>query len=258
MKPICFRLAMLLLAVPATGWTQYEWRHGDKTTNVAGVYGTQGLFAPSNKPGARWGATTWKDQNGNFWLFGGEGYGATGSSGLLSDLWKYNPSTNQWMWVKGPTTRNIGGTYGTKGVAHSANNPGGREVAIQWMDNTGNLWIFGGYGYDGSGSIGFLNDLWKYDPVTNQWTWMSGDNTGYVNGVATSMTCGGTICPPGSGAGSAATRNPMPPEAMAPGVWPRRPTNPEGGCIPPVGRTTTATSGYSVDTERPAARATAT
>ncbi|MCX5753512.1 MAG: hypothetical protein NTW97_07670, partial [Candidatus Krumholzibacteria bacterium] len=31
-----------------------------------------------------------------------------------------------------------------------------------------------GAGYDGGGSGGFLNDLWKYDPVTNQWTWLKG------------------------------------------------------------------------------------
>ena len=38
-----------------------------------GVYGTLGIAAAGNIPGARDSAATWTDSNGNFWLFGGEG-----------------------------------------------------------------------------------------------------------------------------------------------------------------------------------------
>jgi hypothetical protein len=37
----------------------------------------------------------------------------------------------------------------------------------------------GGFGYDhlGSGNAeSFLNDLWTYNPTTQQWTWVSGSN----------------------------------------------------------------------------------
>ncbi len=30
---------------------------------------------------------------------------------------------------------------------------------------------------------GYLNDLWKFSPSTNQWTWISGNNTINVPGV---------------------------------------------------------------------------
>ena len=43
-----------------------------------GVYGTLGIAAAGNIPGARDSAATWTDSNGNFWLFGGEGADSQG------------------------------------------------------------------------------------------------------------------------------------------------------------------------------------
>ena len=40
-----------------------------------------------------------------------------------------------------------------------------------------------GLGYGSSTTSGWLNDLWRYDPATNQWTWMSGSNTTGQTGV---------------------------------------------------------------------------
>lgn len=62
--------------------------------------------------------------------------------------------------------------YGTLGVADSTNDPGGRWACPGWKDMYGNLWIFGGkIGMD------LKNDMWKYDPLINQWTWMAGPDT---------------------------------------------------------------------------------
>ena len=68
--------------------------------------------------------------------------------GHLNDLWRYDPETNQWTWVSGSNTRNQVGVYGTKGVPDAANVPGARSDSISWTDSTGNLWLFGGDGYD--------------------------------------------------------------------------------------------------------------
>ncbi len=157
---------------------QWTWINGDKIPEQFGVYGTQGVASPSNKPGGRTGSASWVDLTGNFWLFGGSGLAAA-SGGILNDLWKYDPLTNQWTWVKGDNTNSVAGVYGTKGVAAAANKPGTRFASVSWIDNSGNLWLFGGRGYANTapGSFGNLNDLWKYDLLTNQWTWMSGDNT---------------------------------------------------------------------------------
>ena len=160
---------------------QWTWVSGDNTANVAGVYGTMGVAAAANKSGARDGGLSWIDSAGKFWLFGG-GYDPGGGwTYKLSDLWKYDPVTNMWTWMKGDNTTQNYGVYGTQGVAASANNPGGRLMSYCWVDNYNNFWLWGGYGYaaSGTGSTGNygLNDLWKYDPVTNMWTWMKGDNT---------------------------------------------------------------------------------
>lgn len=157
---------------PSTGlWT---WMSGDSTSNQAGVYGTKGMVATANKPGARFRAVNWTDASGNLWLFGGNGYAALGK-GYLNDLWKYSPSSGLWTWVSGDNTvTNQGGVYGTKGVAASTNKPGGRFSAVSWSDISGNLWLFGGFGP--SSNAGNLNDLWKFVPSTGWWTWIEGDN----------------------------------------------------------------------------------
>ena len=161
---------------PATN--QWAWMGGANTINQRGSYGTKGVPDTANVPGARGGSISWKDSDGNFWLFGGQGYGITTSRGYLNDLWRYDPETNQWAWMGGANTINQAGTYGTKGVPDGANVPGARYMSISWADSSGNLWLFGG-----STSTGDLSDLWRYDPDTNQWTWMSGAKTIYQVGT---------------------------------------------------------------------------
>ena len=162
-------------------WT---WMGGAQTVNSAANYGIQGTAAAGNVPGARVGEVIWSDRMGNLWLFGGRGYDSTGAVGLLNDLWTYSQSTQQWTWIGGPETANSIGIYGTLGRAAAGNVPGARTGAVSWIDGAGNLWLFGGQGYDSLGqnsgdphSGNQLNDLWMYNPTTQQWSWMSGSNT---------------------------------------------------------------------------------
>jgi N-acetylneuraminic acid mutarotase len=166
---------------PSTNlWT---WIKGDSTSDQSGIYGTMGIASAANKPGGRDGNASWIDGSGNLWLFGGVGYPAGPNPNELNDLWKYNPTTNQWTWVKGDNTIDQPGIYGTIGVTASTNKPGGRQYSTSWKDASGNLWLFGGYGIDVSTGHDHLNDLWKYDPITNQWTWVKGDNTVDQSGI---------------------------------------------------------------------------
>jgi hypothetical protein len=48
-----------------------------------GIYGTQGVPSTTNTPGCRRLSISWKDANGNFWLFGGEGYDSNLNLGML-------------------------------------------------------------------------------------------------------------------------------------------------------------------------------
>lgn len=98
-------------------------------------------------------------------MFGGEGRDSTGSFGDLNDFWKYSPASGQWTWIDGSDTANATGVYGTEGVAAATNVPGPRFGPDEWVDGSGNLWLFGGW-YDagGPGPNDHLNDLWKYSP----------------------------------------------------------------------------------------------
>jgi hypothetical protein len=73
-------------------------------------------------------------------------------SGRLNDLWKFDGEG--WVWVSGSKNKDQKGVYGQKGIPNSNNIPGGRSSPVSWIDNSGNLWIFGGAGYDSSGNYG--------------------------------------------------------------------------------------------------------
>ena len=150
---------------------EWTWMGGTSVGLQQGVYGTQGVASSTNLPGGRSGATTWLDSSGTVWLFGGIGYDESNPiNGELNDLWKY--SNGQWTWVAGPKTKLQPGVYGSQGVPSSSTIPGARWGAASWLDSSGNLWLFGGYGYDSVGNISVLNDFWKYS--AGQWTWISG------------------------------------------------------------------------------------
>ena len=95
---------VLRQVVCANEWT---WVDGANVINQAGTYGTEGTPAPSNVPGARDSAVSWKDAAGNFWLLGGEGYDSAGTYTLLNDLWEY--SGGEWTWTSGSK---VGDQYG--------------------------------------------------------------------------------------------------------------------------------------------------
>jgi uncharacterized delta-60 repeat protein len=182
---VIITLVVLFSCIASSAQTfQWTWLSGDSVAQRPGVYGTKGVPSVNNKPGARNRAVSWKDANGNLWLFGGLGFPApTVISGALNDLWKYNPTTHEWTWVSGDSTSAQPGVYGTKGVPSPNNKPGARQSAISWTDNSGNLWLMGGSGNAAGNSTGYLNDLWKYDIANNTWTWVSGDNTANSFGV---------------------------------------------------------------------------
>ncbi|MES2678802.1 MAG: kelch repeat-containing protein [Bacteroidota bacterium] len=177
-------LCCLLLLASTYSWSQdFTWMHGSNQASQPGVYGALGVPSVNNDPGARETLVSWKDASGNLWLFGGLGYDGSSNYGFLNDLWKYNPITNEWTWIHGNNVADDFGVYGTQGVPSSLNVPGARSGAISWTDASGNLWLFGGQGWDSGGNLGSLNDLWKYNPTTNQWTWMKGSNTSDPTGV---------------------------------------------------------------------------
>ena len=162
---------------------------GGQPDGPPGAYGTMGTPAAGNTPGGRYGAVNWTDSQGNFWLFGGNGFDAGGNSiQYLNDLWEFNPSTLEWVWVSGSSTGDQPGVYGTLGTPAAGNNPGGRYGATVWTDQSGNFWLFGGENWTVNSvtaklSYLWFNDLWEFIPSTNQWAWMGGSSTEDQPGV---------------------------------------------------------------------------
>jgi hypothetical protein len=89
-------------------------------------------------------------------------------------MWVYTPAATfgqigTWTWVKGSTTGGQNGVYGDELRLYKTFvnwTPGGRRATMSWVDSSGELWLFGGQGYDSTSTSGngFLNDMWRYLP----------------------------------------------------------------------------------------------
>lgn len=84
---------------PGTGlWTWIdgcEESGGPETDRACDGEGIDAA-AMGDSPLPRGDAAIWTDSVGDFWLFGGGYYDASGQWRALNDLWRYRPSTGQW------------------------------------------------------------------------------------------------------------------------------------------------------------------
>jgi N-acetylneuraminic acid mutarotase len=149
-----------------------------------GTYGPKGVFADGNLPSGRDSAARWTDRNGNFWLFGGEGFDSSGNFSWLNDLWEFNPNLKQWAWWGGGGSTGeicqswLGSSQKLCVQPSTPGSPGGRQYSTAWTDRQGNFWLFGGLEVDSSGNFCSLDDLWEFSPVTGQWALRSGATAG--------------------------------------------------------------------------------
>jgi len=139
------------------------------TCNTPGVYGMQGTPTAANIPGGRSAPIVWVDADDNAWLIGGEGFGATNHfAPFMNDVWEFNPASNEWTWISGPSSvsgNGESGVYPMLGTGSVGNIPGGRASGIGWMGSGGSFWLMGGASLDAKGNFGYLNDVWKYEAV---------------------------------------------------------------------------------------------
>lgn len=162
---------------------QWVWQGGSSTAGAAATYGSVGVAASGNNPGAREGGAAWTDTSGNLWLFGGDSLAAQ-SRQQLNDLWSYSPSTGLWTWVGGSSAAGNAGSYGSLGVAAAGNLPPARTESTTWIDSSGVFWLFGGLQLNADGSLlAVFNDLWSFNPSTGLWTWVGGSSTPNAAGV---------------------------------------------------------------------------
>src|SRR5690349_17570901 len=107
-------------------------------------------------------------------------------------------TAQNFTWMKGSNITDQWPVYGNLGSPSSLNTPGARDGAVSWKDASGNFWLFGGNGYDNSGNYDVLNDLWKYTPATNQWTWIAGDSIILQSGIYGTMLVPAAANKPGA------------------------------------------------------------
>lgn len=164
---------------------------------VIGIYGTEGTASPNNTPGGRRYMVSWEDSEGRLWLYGGDGVDSNGDLSLdkgdpsaaeigdLSDVWMFDPSTNEWTWVGGANTAATTlVSYGTVGQTSGTNTPGSRTQSTACADPNGNLWLYGGSysagadpSWTSSTISGSMADLWEFNSDTRQWTWEGGSQS---------------------------------------------------------------------------------
>jgi len=164
---------------------KWNFISGSSLADQKGRYGQKGIPSMNNFPGGRSGSVSWRDNEGNLWLFGGGGYAKDNKQFFFNDLWRYNIKKNEWTWISGADTLNSQGITNTSlGIPSTSNSPSAREHAVCWTDSSGNLWLFGGRGYHKNVTYAQrLNDLWRYDIKRNEWIWVAGSVTKEQNGI---------------------------------------------------------------------------
>lgn len=131
------------------------WIKGSPYTSQSGTYGTIGVESSTSTPGNRCQATMeFNPLTNTLLLFGGRnskyiysiGYEVrVGANELFNDLWSFNISSNNWVWLSGSTLGDQTGVYGTKGVEAVGNVPGGRKHHCGAFDSSSNAFFaFGG------------------------------------------------------------------------------------------------------------------
>lgn len=166
------------------------------TADGSGNFGVKGVENASNTPPALVYTTTWTDQTGNLYFFGGK-TSVNYNANEYNTIWKYNISTNMWSWIGGSDQPNINGVYNAIGQENPLNTPSARYGSCTFKDQQGNIFIYGGYHQTPTKNY-YYNDLWKFNPVNGQWTWMKGSQTSTENiagaiGVENSNNLPGTL-----------------------------------------------------------------
>lgn len=122
-------------------------------------------YGSETNPSPRTDAVTWADPKGTLWLFGGSGLNEGYGWGIFQDMWKYDPATNKWELVKGK--RNAFKVD----EKQDTELPAPRKDAASWVDNNGNLWMFGGRQL---GDQQHLDDMWMFERSKGSWSKVSG------------------------------------------------------------------------------------
>lgn len=163
---------------------EWVWLNGNLIANDSGNYTTLGQYSSGNYPGCRaWIGSGIKQEN-SLMFFGGwtSLYGGANHH----DLWDFDLSINQWGWLGGTDEtfrssdlaklNNYKNLYEDFCIANDSNLPYSRSLAYKWIDDCGNLWIYGGRPLEIVSNY-LLDDFWMYSRKNNSWLRISGSDT---------------------------------------------------------------------------------
>jgi len=175
-RTLAYSIFLLVALCSAGVQAQWTWVFGDRNDTTPLNILVPGTWPLT--PSGRWNPTMVSDEQGNSYFFGGHGLNLeTMTEDYKSDLWKVSPG-GVWTFLSGPNTTSDYGVFGTKGVANAKNIPGARYGGALFIDSQAqNLYLFGGYCADSTGSEDSCNDVWQFNLVTKLWTWLSGAST---------------------------------------------------------------------------------
>ncbi|ESP02320.1 hypothetical protein LOTGIDRAFT_172202 [Lottia gigantea] len=163
--------------------SEWTWLNGENVGNSPSTF---------ESPGSRSGSTSWRDTNGDVWLFGGRGFSdlIRKKAFLLNDLWRYNIHTNKWTLVHPGSVSTTGGTVEFRDLKC----PSPRQLATSCGVTNTTLIIYGGQG-KGDKSLG---DTWVYFIPKQRWllldkSQIQSENETLVN--TTSSTDAETLAP---------------------------------------------------------------
>lgn len=153
------------------------WKYNPKSKKFTYFGDTQNN---PDEPAARYRARAWVDDDNNLWIYGGA-ITTSSTNSSYNDLWKYNTNTKVWTFISGDKNTFYckdcsNGVYpDTVGTSGTQYFPRARSDYGYWKDNSGNVWIYGGYAE--SHGVDEYGDLWKFNSTTYEWTLISGNDT---------------------------------------------------------------------------------
>ena len=136
-------------------------------------------------PSGRTSSLTWRFGNNTLYMFGGTILNVAkpkSKKKIVSELWMLSIPKFKWTLLHGKNTMNHIGHYSAAGFTNAKNIPGSREQAAGWIDQQGNLWMFGGKGIESENDativmktdIKFLSDVWMFDISEQCWIYVMG------------------------------------------------------------------------------------
>ena len=145
------------------------------TSGNGQVLGEIGVEAPANHPGKLVNYTSWF-YNNCLWYFSGTNESSTDASLVQKKIWKFNLATQQWVCMKNPST--VLGIFGQQQVSDSNNTPPSLIDMSNATVINHEAYFIGGNELGGNSTttntFGLHNSLWKYNMLTNEWTWVKG------------------------------------------------------------------------------------